>query len=179
MTACVNAGDTQEPLTVTAWYPNEVRPELDVASSTTVPVPEEPTQYETDTFTKAPGSRGGNMVRLGVPTRVTASVRELVRVHPFSRLAQLFFTMKLAVLLVLGGLVTTVGLAVIRGFAVAQAIANSGDASVGKVSLPEQPRAAEINDVVTIIRKLLISSSFIPRVLASAVSSNPAFHLTA
>jgi hypothetical protein len=52
--------------------------------------------------------------------------------------------------------VTAVGLAAIRGFGVAQAVANSGKVSVGKLSLLEQPTAAVSTNVATIVRELCI-----------------------
>jgi hypothetical protein len=107
-------------------------------------------------FTSSPGSKGGNVVRLGALTRVTAPVRELVRAHPTSLVVQLFFTTNLAVALAPEGRVTAVGLAAIRGFGVEQAVANAGEASVGEVSLLEQPRAAVSNNPATTVREFLI-----------------------
>jgi hypothetical protein len=107
-------------------------------------------------FTSSPGSKGGNVVRLGALTRVTAPVRELVRAHPISLFVQLFFTTNLVVALAPGGRVTAVGLAAICGFGVEQAVANAGEASVGEVSLLEQPRAAVSNNAAPTVREFVI-----------------------
>jgi hypothetical protein len=64
-------------------------------------------------------------------------VRELVRVHPTRVLVQVFVATNVVVPLALGARVTAVGVAVILGFGVEHAVANSGEASVGAVSLPE------------------------------------------
>jgi hypothetical protein len=84
---------------------------------------------------------------------VTTPVRELVRVQPTRLVLQLLAAMNLAVALVPGARVTAVGLAVIFGFGVAHAVANSGPASVGAVSWPEHASAAGSNrDAIVTVR---------------------------
>jgi len=102
-------------------------------------------------MTDWPGLSVGREDRLGAATLVTAPVRELVRVHPTRLVVQLLAATNLAVPVVPGARVTTVGLAVIFGFGVEHAVANSAPASVGAVSLPEHASAAGSNRA-TIVR---------------------------
>jgi hypothetical protein len=93
-------------------------------------------------LTDWPGLSVGRDERLGAATLVTAPVRELVRVHPARLTVQLLVATNLAVPVVPGARLTAVGLAVIFGFGVEHAVANSGRASVGAVPLPEHASAA-------------------------------------
>ena len=99
----------------------------------------------------------GRDERLGALTLVTAPVRELVSVQPTRLTVQLFFATNLVEPLVPGGTVTAVGLAVNFGLGNAHAVASSGPASVGEVSLPEQASAAESNRDAIIGMRIIVS----------------------
>jgi hypothetical protein len=90
---------------------------------------------------------------------MTAPVRELVRVHPTRLTEQLFVATNFVELFAPAGRVTAVGLAVILGFGVEHAVANSGRTSVGEVSLSPEHASAVGSNIATIVRVRIVPPS--------------------